>query len=431
MHRTPLFRSSLAVAAVLAVAACQGDPTPTAPRATPVSPSLQVGQGAGAPSADELDRQIPGFGGFFLDRDGSPTVYITRGNGRGPAERALAGYLSARGLSAAALQVREATYGWQQLQRWQDAATNGAFQIEGTVFVDNDETSNRIRIGVENIGSAGQVRAALARSGLPDDAVIVDQVEPIVQVATLQNVIQTTVTAGVQINFPGYLCSIGFNALGGNPQVASFITASHCTNKQGGTESTPYWQPLESVRSTQVAVEADDPTYKKGAGCPGGRVCRYSDASRAAYIANTGITPGLGQIARTSGANNNSLDIQGTFSITSDDCDGQTQKVGGCLAAGTRVNKVGRTTGWTAGNITNTCVNTGVQGSRIVQLCQTFVSAGVAGGDSGSDVFVIPGNTGTNVQLAGILWGGSSSGSQFVFSPLGNVVSELGPLTTH
>jgi hypothetical protein len=140
--------------------------------------------------------------------------------------------------------VREAKYGWGQLQRWQDAATDGAFDVDGTVFVDNDETSNRIRIGVANVSSAGQVRAALARSGLPDDAVIIEAADPIVQVATLQNAIDRPVRAGVQINFPGFLCSIGFNATsGGQP---SFITASHCTNTQGGVESTPYWQPLQS-----------------------------------------------------------------------------------------------------------------------------------------------------------------------------------------
>ena len=74
-------------------------------------------------------------------------------------------------------------------------------------------------------------------------------------------------------------------------------------------------------------------------------------------------------------------------------------------------------------------MNTGVQGSRIVQLCQNFVSAGVGGGDSGSDVFQVVSST--NVKLAGILWGGSSSGNQFVYSPFANVVRELGPLTTH
>jgi hypothetical protein len=54
------------------------------------------------------------------------------------------------------------------------------------------------------------------------------------------------------------------------------------------------------------------------------------------------------------------------------------------------------------------------------------VSAGVGGGDSGSDVF-----QSTDVKLAGILWGGNSGGTQFVFSPLANVVRDLGPLTTH
>jgi len=35
------------------------------------------------------------------------------------------------------------------------------------------------------------------------------------------------------------------------------------------------------------------------------------------------------------------------------------------------------------------------------------------------------------VKLAGVLWGGNGAGTQFVYSPFGNVVSELGPLTTH
>jgi hypothetical protein len=91
------------------------------------------------------------------------------------------------------------------------------------------------------------------------------------------------------------------------------------------------------------------------------------------------------------------------------------------------VNKVGRTTEWTQGAVTNTCVNTGVQGSRIVQLCQTFVSAGVGGGDSGSPVFGQP--DGSNVALLGILWGGSGSTS-YVYSPIANIEQELGALTT-
>jgi hypothetical protein len=421
MTRSSLLGSGFVLAGLI-LAGCQDNSNPTAPNTGPLAARGQTSQGSELPSAAEFDRQVPGFGGFFLSKDGSPTVYLTRGSDRAPAERVLAGYLGARGLSTAAIHVLEGQYSWKQLQRWQDVATGEAFAAPGAVFVDNDETSNRIRIGVENLSAEGQIRAAVARFGVPDQAVIVEKVDPIVQVATLQNVVDRPVRAGVQINFPGFLCSVGFNATSGTQK--SFITASHCTTKQGGVESTPYWQPLQSVDGTQIATEVADPVYVKGgAGCPKGKQCRYSDASRAAYI--NGANQALGLIAQTSGANNGSLTITGSFSITSDDCSTR----GGCLAVGTTVNKVGRTTGWTSGAITNTCVNTGVSGSRIVQLCQTFVSAGVGAGDSGSDVFQV--TSGSNVKLAGVLWGGNSGGTQFVFSPFGNVTSELGPLTTH
>jgi hypothetical protein len=417
-----LLGPGLAAGAALAISACQDNSTPTSPDAGFVPATARFSQGPDLPSAAEFDRQVPGFGGFFLNRDGTPTVYLTRGASRAPAERVLAGYLAARGISTAAVQVAEARYGWKQLERWQESATVEALAVPGAVFVDNDETTNRVLVGVADLGAMGQVRAAVAQLGIPDDAVIVQRADPIHQVATLQNVVDRPVRAGVQINFPGFLCSVGFNATSGTQK--SFITASHCTTTQGGVESTPYWQPLQSVAPTQIATEVADPVYvRNGPGCPRGRKCRYSDASRAAYI--NGANQALGLIAQTSGPNNGSLTITGSFSITANDC-GTT---GGCLAVGTTVNKVGRTTGWTAGKITNTCVNTGVSGSNIVQLCQTFVSAGVGGGDSGSDVFQI--TSGSNVKLAGVLWGGNSGGTQFVFSPFGNVTRELGALTTH
>jgi hypothetical protein len=421
MPRLRLLGPGLAAVAALAISACQDNSTPTSPDAGLVPNAARQSQGPELPSAAEFDRQVPGFGGFFLSRDGTPTVYLTRGASRAPAERVLSGYLAAKGISTAAVHVAEARYGWKQLERWQESATVEALAVPGAVFVDNDETTNRVLVGVENLGAMGQVRAAVARLGIPDDAVIVQRADPIHQVASLQNVVDRPVRAGVQINFPGFLCSVGFNATSGTQR--SFITASHCTTTQGGVESTPYWQPLQSVAPTQIATEVADPVYVRGgSGCPKGRKCRVSDASRAAYI--NGANQALGSIARTSAANNGSLEITGSFSIGSDDCG----TLGGCLAVGTTVNKVGRTTGWTAGSITNTCVNTGVSGSNIVQLCQTFVSARVGGGDSGSDVFQ---GTGSSVKLAGILWGGNSGGTQFVFSPFGNVVADLGPLLTH
>ena len=58
------------------------------------------------------------------------------------------------------------------------------------------------------------------------------------------------------------------------------------------------------------------------------------------------------------------------------------------------------------------------------------MSAGVGAGDRGSPVFAI--TSGNDVELRGILWGGTLDGTQFVYSPIANIerVDELGPIAT-
>ena len=293
--------------------------------------------------------------------------------------------------------------------------------LPGTVFADNDEVAGRLVVGIEHMAAARGVENALARLGVARGDYAIELTQPIHHAATLRDRFRPT-QAGIQIHFGQYVCTMGFNAdhAGGR----SFITNSHCTNSQGGTEGTLYYQPVSSTDPTAIATEAADPTYFKGGVCPKGKKCRYSDASRALYAGTTASN--RGDIAKTSGANNGSLTVAGTFAITSQD------DVTKSFPIGTVVNKVGRTTGWTQGAVTRTCVNTAVSGSQIMQLCQTFVanSGGatvVGGGDSGSGVFRI--TSGDNVELVGLLWGGSSDNKTFVFSPLASVQQELGSVT--
>src|SRR5438552_320458 len=82
------------------------------------TPGLSSRTRTQAPSQEELDQQIPGFGGFFLDRDGPPTVYLLAGSDRAPAERALLAFLRGRGLEPSQLQVRVAQFGYRQLEAW-------------------------------------------------------------------------------------------------------------------------------------------------------------------------------------------------------------------------------------------------------------------------------------------------------------------------
>ena len=296
--------------------------------------------------------------------------------------------------------------------------------LPGTVFADNDERIGRVVIGVENAAVIRGVRAALSRLGVSSDDYAIEVTQPIYNMVTLRDPFRPTV-AGIQIHFGQYVCTMGFNAdhVGGR----SFITNSHCTNTQGGTEGTQYYQPTSSIDPTVIATEAADPTYFRNGACPKGKKCRYSDASRALY--STGVASNRGEIAQTDGINNGSLTVSSSspvFTITSQD---NTTKN---FPIGMVVNKVGRTTGWTRGEVTRTCVNTSVSGSNIMQLCQTFVSdrggaTVVGGGDSGSGVFTV--TSGSSVKLVGLLWGGSSDNKTFVFSPLANVVQELGTVT--
>lgn len=191
---------------------------------------------------------------------------------------------------------------------------------------------------------------------------------------------------------------------------------------QGGIDGTKHYQQDRFHSNTLIGTEASDPTYFTGGACPANRRCRYSDASRGKYA--SGASQTLGRIARTTFRGS----LSGPLTISSANPAFTVNSERANSLVGQTVNKVGRTTGWTFGKVIATCVTTNVKGSTITQLCQTFVNAGVDGGDSGSPVFNWTSGSST-VRLAGILWGGSGT-SQFVFSPMSGIEKELGALTT-
>lgn len=301
-----------------------------------------------------------------------------------------------------------------RLEELFERASPAVMAIGGTVFADNDERIGKMVFGVENAHAIPGIQRALEAIGASSGEYVVEVTAPIRQMATLRDRFRPT-QAGTQIHFGQYVCTMGFNVT--HSAGRSFITNSHCTNTQGGTEGTLYYQPASSTDPVSIATEAADPNYFKGQGCPRGKKCRHSDASRALYQSATASN--RGDILKTTGANNGSLTVGGVFTVTSQD---NTTKN---FAIGTVLNKVGRTTGWSQGPVSRTCVNTNVQGSQVHQLCQTFVDANVAGGDSGSPVFRI--TSGDNVQLVGILWGGGTG--YYVMSPLASIQQELGSLT--
>jgi hypothetical protein len=292
------------------------------------------------------------------------------------------------------------------------------FELAGVVFTDADETNGRLVVGVLDRDIEGLVHARLRGLSISSQSVHVMETEPILRLATLRDKVRPVV-GGLQIRFSQFLCSLGFNAW--RDGVEGYVTASHCSDRQGEVDGTLYYQPLNQVADEFIGTEIADPAFFRNADdCPRGRKCRYSDSNFSDGDDAVAFT--LGGIARTTGPNNGSLEIAGEFAI----------RAQGAATVGQTGNKVGRTTGWTQGTVTRTCVNTGVAASNIVLLCQDFVENTVqivGGGDSGSPVFRI--NSGGSVTLLGNLWGGNSTGTLFVYSPIANIERELGALTTH
>lgn len=429
-HRRPVL-VALALGPLVVLEGCRNDRGPTDPQ--PSSPAVSLAQFANDsnPSQMALAQAIPGFGGYFLDPSGTPTVYLADPADRPSAEQALAAFLTSRGFTGADLRVLQASFPYTQLDTWYRVARTGALSVAGFVLGDVDEGSNRLRFRVTNSAAAAALQGVVSQAGVPAGAVIVEVGKPIITVATLRER-GRPVVGGLQINFfptpagtPGVslICTLGFNAE--RFGVRSFITNSHCSNVEGGEETpTAYYQNTRAGGAANfIATEGDDPHWSSqlNLDCPPPLQCRYSDALRADY--GPGVTTSLGRIARVDEVTTTLADtihtIAGEWRIRAQRAD----PVQGEIAE-----KTGRTTGWTQGLTTGTCVDVLALGTNHVRLCQAVVRALVDGGDSGSPVFFRRG--GSNVTLLGILWGGSTDDAnpEFVYSPMSGVQRELGPL---
>ena len=365
---------------------------------------------------DDVATLMPGFGGMYLDGN-VLKVYTTDIGQKAMAENAIGAVFGGERIPVGGVQALKGTFGFHQLHAWYNKL-GAVFNIQGVVYTDIDEKANRLTVAVEDQALVIPVKQEVSNAGVPQGAVNIVLADPIYTQVTLQDNVRP-IQGGLQIQFSNFLCSISYNAV--RSGTAGFVTASHCTDHQGGVESTLYYQPL-TASNTFIGTEIADPVYTKSActlaGIRGNHVCRYSDTSFEQLA--TGVQQSLGSIEQTNSVNSGSLTIAGSFRVTSE----------GPSLVGQTVNKVGRTTGWSQGQVTNTCVNTGVSGSKIVQLCQDWVSATVGPGDSGSGVFAI--TSGSDVQLRGTLWGGNGAGTVFVYSPIANIQrsDELGQIST-
>lgn len=356
----------------------------------------------------QIAERNPGFAGFFYDENGQLTVGVAETGTDFQLSR-----LSDVIPDSTNYRVVPVRYDFRRLYEWRVRILADQRTLGFASFIDIDERSNRILVGVNPSANLAEVRAALSSAGIPEDGYAVVQAE-MRPLATLTSYVRPTV-GGLQIAFSSYICTLGFNALLAG--TSGYVTNSHCTNSMFGLDGTQHYQPTVSSMNS-IGVEHVDPAGFTGGVCPQGYVCRYSDAVFGRY---TSASSSLGKIARTSSAGSTS--IVGEWTIV---------REATYTVAGEVLNKVGRTTGWSQGSVAYTCANIIVSGTNYMLLCQDIVRANADRGDSGSPVFRIIDAAAGTVELYGVLWGGGTidGATHFVFSNIANIERELGDITT-
>jgi hypothetical protein len=361
-----------------------------------------------------LAESVPGFGGLYLDEEGTTHVYL----------QDLSREREVQNLGERVV-VHQGDYDFRDLYAWREEVRSQLAE-RGAVFLDIDERRNRVLFGAER-DSLGDFSAGLYTwlrgTRVPPEAVIVEEAEPVTPLANLNDRIRP-VPGGVMITpvgsggaFPP--CTLGVNANWYG--VKGFITASHCTQQRSYVDGTLFYQNT-FASANLIGIETIDPPYFTSSPCPAGRKCRRSDASFASYatasdsqggkIANPVIC-GFGGLPGSTNIN----PAQPRLSVTN-------FLFGSPV--GSFASKVGITTGCTMGSLKNTCIDVNTAASYTM-LCQDQVSASASFGDSGSPVFV---QHSTEATLVGILWGGNSGGYfyspwLFVHGELAGVVPDL------
>lgn len=402
----------------------------------------------------ELATAEPSFAGLAISADGQLLLYATP-----PYDSARVAALAVDLLSRFRVTpgsahrnatrnqpaVIPARYTFVQLASWRDLIADSLFRVDSQVTtLDLDEARNRVVLGMrsEDPVRSARIEARLRDLRIPRDALLLEKalVEPIsgrkraaavlsAPGLTLDSIFDPLV-GGIShwTQHPSTLeldgdCSVGIVVL--HDGVKKALVASHCTVATFEMQGVRFAQGTRGGNYMWMGFETSDPPGVRPGGILGTDIQRSSDA---ALITLSGpLDARVGLIARTQAWNGGGLQGgNGTTVVNQADPYLYVNATeNNDLVVGTIVDKIGRTTGWTYGAITGTCVDVSVSGYRTT--CTYKADVVNYGGDSGGPVFVwtYPGNA----KLAGIATARSADKGELFFSKWSRVVTDLGPMT--
>jgi hypothetical protein len=456
--------SVLALSSVLSVACI--DAKPIRPDVIADAAS-QVSEGSSRPLTmdDEYEAlvdSIPGFGGWYVDENHNPTVVLVDTSRRELAEqrlkprieRAQRGNRAGRQIIGSTLRVQRGTFDFKQLRGWAKVAERLMDSEMDAVYVDSNEGTNRVEVGVSSSAGVGRFTRALMAAGVPEQAFDVRLTSPIRSMTDLNARIRP-IPGGVYISYPvsggTSNCTLGFNVSLSAVGPIGFATNSHCSPAFGSVSpSTDYRQNSGSTNT--VGDEMLDPSpWQNTSDCISFRnllpmfadgICRYSDALISDYDSISEDSVDFGYIARTTWRA--ALNVRpGSATINSSNKHFEIASKYYSIPQGVYLDRLGTggtpMTGWTYHNVSSACATIiapkGVGSGYKKMWCQHKMGGGntAVGGDSGGPLWTydycdngqLSRPDGTEcISLAGIFWGGD--GDRLWFSQIGNVEIDFG-----
>jgi len=230
----------------------------------------------------EIEREVPGFAGWYLDDEGTAVVRLKDTSRQHEAIDRVSRILGARAQAARGrgrdatrkgrpqIVARAALYSFLELAAFRDAISRDL--PDGVNLIDGNEVQNVLTLGVDSEADFGRVRAAAARAGIPADALRVEVTDRVKKRVTLSHYQRPLYGGnGFTLFDGGYLaaCTIGVNGYLSLPRAPEgFITASHCSATTWAQDGTIAYQPTPY---TQAGTEFRDPQTWSGAPCPSSR----------------------------------------------------------------------------------------------------------------------------------------------------------------
>jgi hypothetical protein len=282
------------------------------------------------------------------------------------------------------------------------------FEIQGVVGIGVKESQNRVQVLVESedtrplvLDLMGQLEippAAVLMPVVPGPQFLADRVDnsgvdnrALRSALTLQgDEPDGEIQSGWQTRVAGVgSCSLGITALDpSNNYSEVFVTNSHCTTTVPGPDGSTVYQA--TLAGTAVGVEIDDPTSTCGSGC------RQADAA----LVRADVPMKFETVARTTTRSNCDQCNAGLVVDTANPSIPVTGEKSHNIE-NEELHKVGRSTGWTYGNVEDTCNDYNVAG--FTQECSDRVDFSAQGGDSGAAFFRW--TSSGNAEIRGVVFG--------------------------